>query len=144
MLYKRKPKNFNPKLEVVGCFCEFDNKFLLLQRQDYKPQGGQWGLPGGKIDLGEKAIEAIAREINEETGLDITQADISFFKKVFVRYPDFDFVYHIFHTSLTKKDGVKIRETEHKNFNWFSLEEALMIDFIGDLDGCIKLFYKKE
>ncbi len=41
---------------------------LLQQRSD----GGQWGLPGGSVEIGESVTEATAREVREETGLDVT------------------------------------------------------------------------
>lgn len=41
---------------------------LLQQRSD----GGQWGLPGGSIEIGESVVEATAREVREETGLRVT------------------------------------------------------------------------
>lgn len=45
----------------------FDRRghLLLQQRSD----GGQWGLPGGSVEMGESVREAVAREVREETGL---------------------------------------------------------------------------
>ena len=40
-------------------------RVLLQQRSD----GGQWGLPGGGIEIGESVTEAVIREVREETGL---------------------------------------------------------------------------
>lgn len=38
------------------------------------PYTGSWDLPGGKIEFGESPIQALAREIDEETGLQILTA----------------------------------------------------------------------
>jgi ADP-ribose pyrophosphatase YjhB (NUDIX family) len=48
----------------------FDRRghLLLQQRSD----GGQWGLPGGSVEIGESITEAVRREVHEETGLDVT------------------------------------------------------------------------
>ena len=43
-------------------------RLLLIQRLK-EPEAGCWGLPGGKIDFGERAIDTARREIEEELGL---------------------------------------------------------------------------
>jgi 8-oxo-dGTP pyrophosphatase MutT (NUDIX family) len=42
-------------------------RLLLQQRSD----GGQWGLPGGSVEVGESLATAVVREVNEETGLTV-------------------------------------------------------------------------
>ena len=42
-------------------------RLLLQQRSD----GGQWGLPGGSVEIGESLTAAVVREVREETGLTV-------------------------------------------------------------------------
>lgn len=142
MIYLNKPKNFNPKFNVVSCFMEYNKKILLLHRQNYKPGGNSWGVPAGKVDTDEKILEAIIREIQEETGLTLISSQLFYFKKIYVKYPNYDFIYHIFQTELNKKQKIVINYEEHKNFKWILPQKALEMNLIPDLDACIKLFYK--
>ncbi len=43
------------------------DRILLHRRED----NGKWGLPGGSIEVGERADESIVREVKEETGYDV-------------------------------------------------------------------------
>lgn len=56
---------------AVGCsatvFDAAQQRMLLGRRAD----GGQWGVPGGYMEAGESLTEACAREVWEETGLEV-------------------------------------------------------------------------
>lgn len=142
MIYLDKPQNFNSQLEVVSCFIEHNDEILLLHRQDRKPEGNTWGVPAGKVNMGETTTETMIREIKEETGLIISTDNLNYFGKVYVKYPKMDFIYHMFSARLDKKPIIKINFAEHKNFQWISPAEALQIPLILDEDACIKMFYK--
>lgn len=57
---------------VVGAVIRKDGKFLLLERIPSDFMGGLVELPSGTVDAGEELLTALAREIQEETGLTIT------------------------------------------------------------------------
>jgi len=139
MLYKEKPENFNPKFEVVSCFVEYQNEILLLLRQDYKPEGNTYGVPAGKADKGENPTQAIQREGKEETQVDLKGAE--YIDKRYVRYPDYDFVYHMFVKRFKEKPPVTINPEEHKAYRREDRKEALKLDLIRDLDECIRITY---
>ncbi len=141
MIYLDPPENFIPKLEIISCFVESDGEVLLLHRQDYKPQGDTWGVPAGKIDQGESEVQAMARELHEETGIELIQDQLEYFKKVYVRYPDYDFTYTIFHTKLDTRPEVVIAPKEHKEFKWINPKAALGMPLIQDLDACLNLYF---
>lgn len=51
-----------------------DGSFLLAQRPDDKIWAGFWEFPGGKVEAGESALDALVRELREELGIDIVVA----------------------------------------------------------------------
>jgi 8-oxo-dGTP diphosphatase len=54
----------------VGAVIIADGKVVLIKRR-YEPLAGQWSLPGGRLELGETLEAGLAREMLEETGLEI-------------------------------------------------------------------------
>jgi 8-oxo-dGTP pyrophosphatase MutT (NUDIX family) len=142
MIFTNQPDEFHPVFEVVGSFCEFDKRILLLLRQDSRPQGNTWGIPSGKIDGSESLLAAIQRELYEETNIEVNDKAISYIEKVYVKYPTYDFIYHMFKTEFVKEPVVIINKDEHKAFQWIHPEDAIQLENqIEDLDACIKLVY---
>ena len=60
---------------AVGVLVQPDGRFLLAQRPAGKPYEGYWEFPGGKLEPGETVEAALARELHEELGLDITACE---------------------------------------------------------------------
>lgn len=64
-------------LYVLALIEGKDGKFLITQRAlDKKWAAGEWEIPGGGVAAGESSLDAVIREVHEETGLDISSADI--------------------------------------------------------------------
>lgn len=64
---KQKKKHWIP---VVAGLLKKGPQVLVGQRPPNHSLAGQWEFPGGKIELGESPEEALARELNEEIGID--------------------------------------------------------------------------
>jgi len=59
---------------AAGILIRPDGQFLLGSRPEGKPYAGWWEFPGGKLEAGETAAEALARELHEEMGVTVTDA----------------------------------------------------------------------
>ena len=61
-----------PESPIVGVGgVIFDGASVLLAKRGQEPAKGTWSLPGGAVELGEKVIDALKREIREEIGIEI-------------------------------------------------------------------------
>lgn len=56
---------------AAGVILRPDGTLLLGQRPVGKPWSGWWELPGGKLEPGETAAQALARELKEEIGIEV-------------------------------------------------------------------------
>jgi ADP-ribose pyrophosphatase YjhB (NUDIX family) len=93
-----------PERPVVGVGgVIIDQGRALLIRRGSEPLRGQWSIPGGTLELGESLEEGVARELLEETGLEVRVLElIEVFDRIFIenisqppegrRQPRFHFV----------------------------------------------------
>jgi 8-oxo-dGTP diphosphatase len=60
---------------AVGAIIVEDDALLMVQR-GREPGKGLWSIPGGRVEHGEYLATALAREVKEETNLDIEVGDL--------------------------------------------------------------------
>jgi phosphoglycolate phosphatase-like HAD superfamily hydrolase/ADP-ribose pyrophosphatase YjhB (NUDIX family) len=114
-------------ISTVGALIWNDaDQVLMVRTQKWS---GLWGIPGGKIKFGEPSLDALKREIKEETNLNI--ADISFalvqdciHSRQF--YRDAHFVLLNYTCHVHGHYSVKLND-EAQEFRWMTLSEALTI-----------------
>lgn len=121
---------------VVAAVIIKEGRALLLQRKDDEEvYPGFWELPSGKREFNETSIEALAREVKEETGLSLAvDRPISVFEYLvktptevrdttqinFLAYP------------IDPKEMVKINKEEHQSARWFTAEGILSLHNISE------------
>ena len=140
LVFKQPPENFNPKVEVAACFILVKDNVLFIKRHAHCSEPSKWGIPGGKLEKDETARQAVLREIKEETGLHLP-VDVKHLGTVYIRYPEVDFIYHMYSHHLPESFEVVIDPDEHVEYRWLTLKEALMLPLIRGEDECIYLVY---
>ena len=84
------------QLPIVPIVCAAliggDGKILLQQRPEGKAMAGLWEFPGGKIAAGETPEAALSRELKEELGLEVAEANLVPFGFASHRYDSFHIV----------------------------------------------------
>ena len=73
------------KIEVVAAIIQREGAYFATQR-GYGEFEGMWEFPGGKIEQGESAADALKRELFEELSLEFSNSQ--FFSRVDFNYPE--------------------------------------------------------
>jgi len=84
--------NYNQTYIIVSAILEKDGKFLLV-KETKKIAKDLWNIPGGRLDPQENPIDAVKREIKEETRYDFEPTHLLG-------------IYSIVNKSLEKKFGI--------------------------------------
>jgi 8-oxo-dGTP diphosphatase len=66
---------------TAGAVVEDDEGRILLLQHTFRPGSG-WGIPGGFLTSGEQPEAAIARELEEEVGVEVERADLAFVRTI--------------------------------------------------------------
>jgi 8-oxo-dGTP pyrophosphatase MutT (NUDIX family) len=144
MVYEEAPVDFNPKMEVAGCYCEFQGKILFLLRNPHKAQGNTWCVPGGKLEKQETPLAAVLREVREETGLNLSADALTDCGSVFVRFPNSDIILYLFRVHLDVVPRVlKISRKENIAYRWLSFDEAMGMHLIPGGKECLRIVFSR-
>lgn len=61
---------------TAAALIDRNGRILVQKRPEGKPMAGLWEFPGGKVETGETPEAALIRELNEELGISVKEADI--------------------------------------------------------------------
>lgn len=99
---------------------------ILMIRRAMEPRIGEWSLPGGHIDEGETAEQAMCREAREETGLVIT--DCTYLGSVIDDIPDDPRLILVF--GCVPHGSVTVSPDEVSDWGWFSESPSPVVECI--------------
>ena len=131
-----------PEPTVGALIFNKRGKLLLVKSHKWK---GKYVIPGGHIELGETAEQALKREVKEETGLEISnikfvQLQEFIFDKHFWKKRHFIFLDYSGKTSSKK---VKLND-EGQEFVWVSIKEALKLPIEPHTRSAIEACIRKK
>ena len=106
-----------PLIQVaVGVLLDENGQFLLTTRPEGKAYAGHWEFPGGKMEAGETIEQALARELHEELGIQITKVMI--WRTEQIDYPHAWVELHF--CQVTQWQG-ELQMKEGQQFSWQQL-----------------------
>ncbi len=120
-----------PAQPVVGVGAIIlKNGSILLEKRRNEPGKGKWSIPGGVVELGENLIDAVKREVEEETGLTVEVLklidaidSITFDEKKAVKY---DFV--IIDFLVKVKKGKLSASSDAEELEWVPFDQVEKFD----------------
>lgn len=109
-----------PEVPAVGAIAVCDAG-LLLVRRGQAPSRGRWSLPGGRVQPGETAEQALRREVAEETGLVV---EIGALVGEVTRPGVADVTYRIQDFRVTAVGGVLVAGDDASDVAWVPIDDV--------------------
>ncbi len=108
---------------VVGAVICINNKFLLIERVLSDFMGGFVGIPSGTVEAGEDLLIALAREVQEETGLLVTWV-LKYLGSFDYRSSSGKKTRHFNFLVEVEEGKIKLDPAEHQAYYWVALSDA--------------------
>jgi 8-oxo-dGTP diphosphatase len=118
-------------LLVVAAVIERDGKILVCQRRAGSRHELKWEFPGGKVENGETPVQALARELDEELGIQaVIGAELVRYEFRYPKRPPMLLIfYHVNEFSGEPENR------EFQEIRWEGLNRLPAYDFLqGDVD----------
>lgn len=110
-----------------------DGKILLTQRHPNKPWGLKWECSGGSIVKGESHMEGAIRELQEETGIKITEEKLLYLGKTVME--EYQCIMYTYLVCLTDDVALNLQAEEVVDAKWLEISELenMREDIVGSV-----------
>lgn len=109
---------------VIGIILNASQQILIARRLAHQAKGGLWEFPGGKVESNETAFQALQRELSEEIGITVKQAEP--WLKFEYQYPHAHVLLDVW---LVKEFSGTAIGAEGQPINWVSTAELKEFEF---------------
>lgn len=106
-------------VHAVGILYENpDGEILVLRRSANAPEPGTWGTVGGKVDPGEEADQAAARESAEEIGYAPPLASLEHVRNFHWDRDDLDLAFDVFRAAWPESTTITLEAKTFEDYMW--------------------------
>jgi ADP-ribose pyrophosphatase YjhB (NUDIX family) len=138
------PRRYPPApLVGVAAVVFNDDGHALLVKRGRPPRAGAWGLPGGLLDLGEKLVDGVRREVMEECAIEIEVGGLVAAFEPLQHDEDGRIEYHYVVLDYWARhvNGTPIAQDDADDVTWISMDDLDRFPLAADTRAVIRDAY---
>ena len=122
---------------TVLCLIQKEDKILLQNRVKTDWRG--YAFPGGHIEIGESIVDAVVREVREETGLTITDPKLCGIKQFPLKDGKYENGRYLVFLFRADKFSGEVVSSEEGEMRWIDKRDLHEFNLVQDFDDMLKV-----